>query len=455
MMMKWTHHRPNTGVSMSQPKIFRKKRQESRYHGGSQSRYQPNRPNNHHNTAGNVNVNRSLGKRNPRGKFNRPSNGPETSGSRFEGHGSIPRGPRAMGSSAESAGDSHSRNIFGKKPLALISFQDVKSSFQPLAQVGEGTYGKVYKAENVHTGKLIALKRLRLEQERDGFPITSIREIKLLQQLNHPNISLIHEIIVSDKNTISMGFQYMENDLSGMLMDKSIQFSDSNIKHLMKQLFVGLQYLHQQQIVHRDIKGSNLLIDNRGNLKITDFGLAKKLTDVSSPASNTNRVITHWYRPPELLLGATDYKYEVDCWGCGCLLVELFAGAAIFPGSNEVDQFQRILSIMGSPTLEQWPKMLDMPWWFMLVPQISKTYKNVFFDEFSKVPQDALDLASKLLRYDQDTRFTTTEALQHHYFTNEPKPQPLLLGPEFKGSHEYEVKKIRRKERERQKETTV
>ncbi|CDO95909.1 unnamed protein product [Kluyveromyces dobzhanskii CBS 2104] len=439
---------------MSQPKVFKKKRQESRYHGASQSRYQPNRPISHNNTANSANIHRSLGKRNTRGKFTRPLTSSESSGSRFEGHGSIPRAPRSMGVGSDARSGRGQAQISSAKPLALISFQDVKSSFQPLAQVGEGTYGKVYKAENVNTGKLIALKRLRLEQERDGFPITSIREIKLLQQLDHPNISLIKEIIVSDKNTISMGFQYMENDLSGMLMDKTIEFSVANIKHLMKQLFVGLQYLHQQQIVHRDIKGSNLLIDNRGNLKITDFGLAKKLTDTSSAVSNTNRVITLWYRPPELLLGATDYKYEVDCWGCGCLLVELFIGAAIFPGANEVDQFQRILNIMGSPTIQQWPKMLDMPWWFMLVPQITKTYQDVFFEEFKEVPQDALDLASKLLRYDQDTRFTATEALQHHYFTNEPKPQPLLLGPEFKGSHEYEVKRIRRKERERQKELT-
>lgn len=452
---------------MSQPKVFKKRRPGSRYHGAVQSRYQPNsgqNANQNPNQSANGGDGRSngmphgprraspgphVGKRGGKMKYNgRP--GPR--GSRFEGHDAIPRGPRSMGPKSTDAA------VPAKQPetlqQSLISFTNIKSSFQPLAQVGEGTYGKVYKAENVHTGKLIALKRLRLEQERDGFPITSIREIKLLQQLDHANISLINEIIVCDKNSISMGFQYMENDLAGMLMDKSIEFSHANIKHLMKQLFVGLQYLHQQQIVHRDIKGSNLLIDNRGNLKITDFGLAKKLVGTTTN-SNTNRVITLWYRPPELLLGCTDYKYEVDCWGCGCLLVELFTGCALFPGANEIDQFNKIIQVMGTPSLDQWPKMVDMPWWFMLVPQLTQNYENVFLDKFSSdgVPHDALELASKLLRYDQDTRFTAHEALSHPYFSNDPKPQPLLLGEDFKGSHEYEVKKLRRKER--QKESSV
>lgn len=359
--------------------------------------------------------------------------------SRFEGHG-IPRGPKAMNEEAV--------KVFQK---SILRFEDEKSSFRLLVQVGEGTYGKVYKAENVHTGKLFALKKLRLEQERDGFPITSIREIKLLQELNHGNISLIEEIMVTEKNAISMVFKYSDNDLSGLLLDPSIKLTHANLKHLSKQLFVGLQYLHQQQVIHRDIKGSNLLIDNWGNLKITDFGLAKKIDSTSQQTmSNTNRVITLWYRPPELLLGATDYKYEVDCWGCGCLLLELFHGSAIFPGANELDQFTKIVQILGTPTVTDWPKMFEMPWWFMLVPQLPQVYENVLKEKFKDIPMDALDLASKLLRYDQEQRYTASDALSHPFFQNDPIPKPIVLGSQFKGSHEYEVKKQRRKEKERQ-----
>lgn len=412
--------------------MHKKKRQGSRYHGGPSSRYAPN------------SASQPRGGR--RGGAAAVAKAERTS--RFEGHG-IPRAPRAMKSEARPAASAAAAS----PAASILTFANVKSCFLPLAQVGEGTYGKVYKAENIHTKRLIALKRLRLEQERDGFPITSIREIKLLQQLDHANISLIDEIIVSDKNAISMGFQYMANDLSGILMDRSISLTSSNIKHLTRQLFVGLQYLHQQQIIHRDIKGSNLLIDNFGNLKITDFGLAKKIDHTQAqPMSNTNRVITLWYRPPELLLGATDYRYEVDCWGCGCLLLELFSGQAVFQGTNEIDQFYKILHVLGTPSLDDWPQMFDMPWWFMLMPHVAQVYPNVLHDKFADVSPDALDLASKLLRYDQRKRYTAGEALAHPYFTNEPKPKPLLLGSDFQGSHEYEVKKLRRKEKEREKE---
>lgn len=334
-------------------------------------------------------------------------------------------------------------------PTAIITTERSSSVYERVLQVGEGTYGKVYKAKNLHVGKLVALKRLRLEGEREGFPITSIREIKLLQSFNHPNVSTLSEIMVEGTKTVYMIFEYADNDLSGILLNNEISLSPANCKHIFKQLLEGIQYLHSRRILHRDIKGSNILIDNRGQLKITDFGLARRMKD---ERDYTNRVITLWYRPPELLMGTTKYASEVDMWGCGCLLVELFHKLAIFQGTNELEQLQAIFSIMGTPTVEEWPNIFNMPWFFMMIPQQETKFESSFEQKFASLlpSRHCFELAKGLLLYDQDKRWSAAEALRSEYFKEEPRPEPLnLIG--FDGWHEFEAKKQKRKEREEQK----
>lgn len=334
-------------------------------------------------------------------------------------------------------------------PVSIVSKDRESSVYERIQQVGEGTYGKVYKARNTVTGQLVALKRLRLEGEREGFPITSIREIKLLQSFDHRNISTLSEIMVESQKTVYMIFEYADNDLSGLLMNEQITLSNANCKHLFKSLLEGIHYLHDNGILHRDIKGSNILIDNKGQLKITDFGLARKMRDDSD---YTNRVITLWYRPPELLMGSTNYGTAVDMWGCGCLLVELFKKTAIFQGTNEVEQLNAIFSIMGTPTVEQWPNLFEMPWFFMMIPQQTRKHESKFDEKFGPIlpSSAAADLAKGLLLYDEKRRFSASDALKHQYFREEPEPQPMDLSG-FDGWHEFEAKRHRRKEREEQK----
>lgn len=229
--------------------------------------------------------------------------------------------------------------------------------FEKLEQIGEGTYGQVYMAKEIRTGEIVALKKIRMDNEREGFPITAIREIKILKKLHHENVIDLKEIVTSPgrekdeqgrpdgnkyKGGIYMVFEYMDHDLTGLADRPGMRFSVPQIKCYMRQLLTGLHYCHVNQVLHRDIKGSNLLIDNKGNLKLADFGLARSFSNDHN-ANLTNRVITLWYRPPELLLGTTKYGPAVDMWSVGCIFAELLHGKPIFPGKDEVaDVFCRL-----------------------------------------------------------------------------------------------------------------
>lgn len=364
------------------------------------------------------------------------------------GNDRIPRGPKSTASPRPPFKREPTK--LAKHQIYLIRTKRDSEVYQRAQQVGEGTYGKVYKAKNVITEDFVALKKLRLESEREGFPITAIREIKLLQSFDHPNVIGLLEMMV-EQSQIFMIFDYMDHDLTGLLTHPELNLTESHRKFIFKQLMEGLEYLHKKQIIHRDIKGSNILLDNIGRLKIADFGLArtmKILKDGESP-DYTNRVITIWYRPPELLLGSTDYGREIDIWGVGCLLIELYSKMAIFRGFDEVGQLNKIFNIMGTPTIEEWPQIQNLPWFEMLKPKINKV------SEFSKqykplMSEQSFSLAENLLRLNPHKRFTATEALTHPYFTQGPMPEPLYFLKEMKGEwHEFETKKRRRKERKR------
>ena len=173
----------------------------------------------------------------------------------------------------------------------------------------------MYKARNVLTGGLVAMKRIRMEAEKDGFPVTAIREIKLLQSLSHANVVSLLEMMVS-KGHVYMVFEYSDHDLTGILHHPGVQFTPANLKSLMQQLLAGVDYIHWRGVLHRDLKGSNILLSKNGELKIADFGLAKFYAK-GKRNDYTNRVITQWYKPPELLFGATAYGPDVDMWSAG------------------------------------------------------------------------------------------------------------------------------------------
>ncbi|KAI7974681.1 hypothetical protein EIK77_003829 [Talaromyces pinophilus] len=288
--------------------------------------------------------------------------------------------------------------------------------------IGAGTYGKVFKAIHIYTQDKVALKRIRMEGEKDGFPVTAVREIKLLQHLRHNNVVSLLEVMV-EKNECFMVFEYLSHDLTGLINHPTFTLTEAHKKDLAKQMFDGLQYLHHRGVLHRDIKAANILISNRGQLKYADFGLARFFSK-SRQLDYTNRVITIWYRPPELLLGDTRYGPAVDIWSAACVFMEMFTKKAVFPGDGkELNQLDKLYSSLGTPTRAEWPGIVDMPWVELMGPTERK--KRVFEDTYRDLlSPGALELMCQVFQYDPAKRPTADEVLAHAYFTaEEPGPQ--------------------------------
>ncbi|GKU93531.1 hypothetical protein SLE2022_352380 [Rubroshorea leprosula] len=334
--------------------------------------------------------------------------------------------------------------------------------FDKLEQIGEGTYGQVYMAREKKTGEIVALKRIRMDNEREGFPITAIREIKILKKLHHENVIKLKEIVTSQddekneqerppqdgnkyKGGIYMVFEYMDHDLTGLADRPGMRFSVPQIKCYMRQLLTGLHYCHVNQVLHRDIKGSNLLIDNEGNLKLADFGLARSFSSDHN-ANLTNRVITLWYRPPELLLGATRYGPAVDMWSVGCIFAELLYGKPIFPGKDEPEQLNKIFELCGAPDEVNWPGVSKIPWYNNFKP--SRPIKRRLREVFRNFDRHALDLLEKMLTLDPSQRISAKDALDAEYFWTDPLPCDPKSLPKYESSHEFQTKKKRQQQRQ-------
>lgn len=337
--------------------------------------------------------------------------------------------------------------------------------FEKLEQIGEGTYGQVYMAREIKTGEIVALKKIRMDNEREGFPITAIREIKILKKLHHENVIKLKEIVTSPgaekdeqgrpdgnkyKGGIYMVFEYMDHDLTGLADRPGMRFSVPQIKCYMRQLLTGLHYCHVNQVLHRDIKGSNLLIDNEGNLKLADFGLARSFSNDHN-GNLTNRVITLWYRPPELLLGTTRYGPAVDMWSVGCIFAELLHGKPIFPGKDEPEQLNKIFELCGAPDESNWPGVSKIPWYNNFKP--TRPMKRRLREVFRHFDRHALELLERMLALDPSQRISAKDALDAEYFWTDPLPCDPKSLPKYESSHEFQTKKKR--QQQRQQEETV
>jgi cell division cycle 2-like protein len=309
-----------------------------------------------------------------------------------------------------------------------ISSSRSVEEFEKLNRIQEGSYGVVYRAKDKKSGSIVALKKLKLENEKDGFPITSIREIHTLKLCQHPNIVQVLEIVTTPSlNHVFIVMEFVEHDLKSLMEDMPSPFVLSEIKTLMLQLLSGIQCMHKNWIIHRDLKTSNLLMNNRGNIKIADFGLARRY---GSPLGDiTQLVVTLWYRAPELLLGVTKYSTAIDMWSVGCIFAELILHAPLFEGRGEIDQLSKIFQMLGTPNEEKWPGYRDLP--NAKTVNFARQPHNKLRERFRYLSDNGHDLLSKFLCYDPAQRITAKEALEHAFFTEKPPPKDPQYFPTF------------------------
>lgn len=287
--------------------------------------------------------------------------------------------------------------------------------YEKLEKIGEGTYGTVFKAKNRETHEIVALKRVRLDDDDEGVPSSALREICLLKELKHKNIVRLHDVLHSERK-LTLVFEYCDQDLKKYFDTCNGEIDPDTVKSFMYQLLQGLDFCHSNNVLHRDLKPQNLLINKNGELKLADFGLARAF---GIPVRfYSAEVVTLWYRPPDVLFGAKMYSTSIDMWSAGCIFAELAnAGRPLFPGNDDDDQLKRIFKLLGTPTEEHWPGMTQLPNYRMFpMYHVTTTWQQVV----PKLNSKGRDLLQCLLVCCPADRMAADEALQHSYFVDLP-----------------------------------
>ncbi|XP_035388766.1 cyclin-dependent kinase 6 [Electrophorus electricus] len=290
--------------------------------------------------------------------------------------------------------------------------------YEILAEIGKGAYGKVYKAREVRDRRrLLAVKKLNLPGDpSNGIPQVMVREVALLRKLqsfNHPNVVKLLDVSAAVRKQsldLTLVFEYIDQDLASFLSTASEDgLARDKIKDVMQQLFTGLDFLHSNAVIHRDLKPDNVLVSCRGEVKIADFGLARIYT---YNIALTPCVVTLWYRAPEVLL-RLGYTSSVDVWSAGCIFAELFLLRPLIRGYTEFQQLQKIFEVAGVPAEEDWPK--DSP---IQYNPAWRSEPGTHLLPACLRDKDS-DLLAQCLTFSPSRRITASKALAH----------PVLVGP--------------------------
>ncbi|RCH79383.1 Mitogen-activated protein kinase, partial [Rhizopus stolonifer] len=307
--------------------------------------------------------------------------------------------------------------------------------YQFIREMGQGAYGVVCAAKDTETGDQVAIKKVCRIFEKTILAKRALREVKLLKFFNgHENITSVLDMDIvnlQDFNELYLVQELMEADLHQIIRSGQ-PLTDAHFQYFVYQVCRGLKYIHSANVLHRDLKPGNLLVNADCELKICDFGLARGYSE--NPDHNvgfmTEYVATRWYRAPEIMLSFQNYTKAstysivcavhsfsiVDMWSVGCIFAEMLGGRPLFKGRDYVDQLNQILGILGTPDEETLVRVgSDRAQ--VYIRSLPRMPKIPFENLYPRANPMAIDLLNKLLEFDPSKRITVEEALAHPYLS--------------------------------------
>lgn len=366
-----------------------------------------------------------------------------------------------------------------KRPCLEDMQMRTKAAFDTKKVLGFGTFGEVDQAVDRKSGTVVALKFVKTEKEKpvNGVPLTCLREMRLLKRLRHENIVTLMEIITgvpdnqANGNTkgsnfsqgfkaegLCMVFEYLANDLWGLLQLKSELFNAQAVRSLLGQFLSGVAYMHRERVMHRDLKCANLLVSSKGVLKIADYGMARELL-VQDPTSRIRlnlspNLTTLWYRAPEVILKDPNYSTPSDMWSVGCIFSEMMFRTPTLQGNGDMDQLDKILDLCGVPQrTEAWKPQYKLPLfegYKRRTPSEGRLWEYCHDYQIDRHPK-AYELLERMLTVPPSLRITADDALRDEYFSGWSSGE-LPQGWNWSGYHEQAVKQIMAEEQRKQNE---
>lgn len=308
------------------------------------------------------------------------------------------------------------------------------NKYQILKSIGDGTYGTVYEGINKETNQKVAIKKLK-NKMTSWEECMLQNEVRFLSKLNkNENVIKLLEVIREQNNDVSYIFEYCDCNIFEFIerhRKQKMFISEAKIRNIIYQITCGIKYLHSNNIMHRDLKPENILIILNDNLvKIADFGTAKEIPDYQDN-SLTDYVCTRWYRAPECTLKSHNYNEKIDIWAIGCIMAELYTLKPIFPGNDEFDQLNKILSVVGTPEFNDWPEG------YALIQKLNIRMPNYNKSNLGQIVfnanGDAIKFLESIFQLDPKKRPSASDLLKHPYFTEVQRP----------GSYSYQLRSMR------------
>ncbi|XP_954104.1 protein kinase, putative [Theileria annulata] len=314
----------------------------------------------------------------------------------------------------------------------------ILSRYKIIQKIGKGAYGIVWKAVKRDTNEVVALKKIFDAFRNSTDAQRTYREIMFLQKLKKcPNIVKLRDVYPADNNRdVYLVFEYVETDLHAVIRSNILE--EVHKRYILYQLLKAIHFIHTGDLLHRDLKPSNVLLNNKCNIKLADFGLARSVAPNNNSLDKclskdnhtgtgivmTDYVATRWYRAPEILVGSTKYTKGVDMWAIGCIFAEMLIGKPMFPGSSTINQLAKVITFTGMPSEEDM-ESLSSPFTKVMISSLNTIRRKNIKEYFPNTSEECLDLLSKLLQFNPTKRINTVEALSHPYLSNFHKNTPL------------------------------